>query len=58
VQAHGKGATANEVMSYLARELGMTVKPNQIGIALQRHRRAHRLENRDQYWFFPPGDGG
>jgi hypothetical protein len=53
VQAHGEGATANEVMSYLSREFGMTVRPNHLGIALQRHRRAGRLENRDQKWYLP-----
>jgi hypothetical protein len=53
VQAHGEGATANDVMSYLSREFGMTVRPNHLGIALQRHRRAGRLENRDQKWYLP-----
>jgi hypothetical protein len=53
VQAHGEGATANEVMSYLSREFAMTVRPNHLGIALQRHRRAGRLENRDQKWYLP-----
>jgi hypothetical protein len=55
VQAHGEGATANEVLDYLSRELGMTVRPNHLGIALQRHRRAGRLENRDQRWYLPHG---
>jgi hypothetical protein len=32
---------------------GMTVRPNHLGIALQRHRRAGRLENRDQRWCLP-----
>jgi hypothetical protein len=31
----------------------MTVRPNHLGIALQRHRRAGRLENRDQRWCLP-----
>jgi hypothetical protein len=53
VQAHGEGATANEVLNYLSREFGMTVRPNHLGIALQRHRRAGRLENRDQRWYLP-----
>ena len=51
VQAHAEGVTASEVLSYLTREFGMTVKPNHIGIALQRHRRAGRLQNRDSRWF-------
>lgn len=53
VQAHAEGATANEILNYLSREFGMTVRPNHLGIALQRHRRAGRLENRDQRWFLP-----
>ena len=53
VQAHGDGATASEVLSYLAREYGMAVRPNHLGIALQRHRRAGRLESRDSRWFLP-----
>ena len=51
VQAHAEGVTASEVLSYLTREFGMTVRPNHIGIALQRHRRAGRLQNRDSRWF-------
>ena len=54
VQAQVEGASANEVLSYLSREFGMTVRPNHLGIALQRHRRAGRLENRDQRWYLPP----
>jgi hypothetical protein len=53
VQAHPEGATASEILNYLSREFGMTVRPNHLGIALQRHRRAGRLENRDQRWFMP-----
>src|SRR5215831_202625 len=40
VQAHPEGATASEVLGYLSREFGMAVRPNHLGIALQRHRRA------------------
>ncbi len=29
------------------------LSPNHLGIALQRHRRAGRLENRDQRWYLP-----
>lgn len=53
VQAHPEGATPNEILSYLSRQFGMTVRPNHLGIALQRHRRAGRLENRDQRWYMP-----
>lgn len=53
VQAYGEGATAQEVLNYLSREFGMTVRANHLGIALQRHRRSGRLENRDQRWYSP-----
>ena len=51
VQAHGDGATASEVLTYLSREFRMTVRPNHLGMALQRHRRAGQLENRNQRWY-------
>jgi hypothetical protein len=54
LQTHDDGVTANAVLDYLSREFGMTVRPNHLGIALQRHRRAGRLENRDQRWHLPP----
>jgi hypothetical protein len=54
VQAHDAGATASEVLNYLSREFGMTVRPNHLGMALQRHRRAGRLDNRDQRWHLLP----
>src|SRR5262252_10083490 len=55
VRAHGgEGASANEVLDYLTRKFGVTVRPNHLGMALQRHRRAGRLENRDQRWYLPP----
>ena len=50
VQAHDEGATASEVLNYLSRQFGMTVRPNHLGTALQRHRRAGHLENRNQRW--------
>src|SRR5690242_16869951 len=50
VQAHDEGATASEVLNYLSRKFGMTVRPNHLGIALQRHRRAGHIENRNQRW--------
>ena len=53
VQAHGEGATPSEVLSYLTREFGMSVRPNHLGIALQRHRRAGRLETRDSRGVMP-----
>ena len=51
VKAHAKGASADDLRKYLSRKFGLTVRPNHLGSALQRHRRAGRLENRDQRWF-------
>jgi len=53
VQAHGDGATANEILNYLSSEFGMTVRPNHLGAARQRHHRAGQVENRDQRWHLP-----
>ncbi len=50
IEAHGEGTTVAEILSYLSREFGMVVRPNHLGIALQRHRRAGRLESRDLRW--------
>jgi hypothetical protein len=52
VLAHPEGVNTNQIFSYLSREFGITVRPNHLGIALQRHRRAGRLENLGQRWFF------
>jgi hypothetical protein len=54
VQAHAKGASAEEVLKYLSRKFGLTVRPNHLGSALQHHRHEGRLENRDQRWYVPP----
>lgn len=54
VQAHNEGATAHEVLNYLTRQFGMTVRPNHLGMALQRHRRAGQLEKRNERWYLPP----
>ena len=58
VGSHGEGATAGDVLIYLSRELGMTVRANHLGIALQRHRRAGRLESRDSRWYLPQAAHG
>ena len=54
VKAHAKGVSADDVRKYLSRKFGLTVRPNHLGIALQRHRRAGRVENRDQRWYASP----
>ena len=53
VAAH-HGASAEEVRKYIADQFGMQVRPNHLGMALQRHRRAGRLEQRDLLWY--PGE--
>jgi antitoxin HigA-1 len=51
VQAYGEGATASDVMNYLTREFGMTVRPNHLRVALHRHGRAGRVEHRGERWY-------
>jgi len=53
VSALGNGASAEDVRSYLGQEWGIQVRPNHLGMALQRHRRAGRLEQRDARWWSP-----
>jgi len=53
VHAHGGRATAQEIRDYLSQEFRMTIRPNHLGMALQRHRRSGQLENRDQRWYSP-----
>lgn len=53
VGEHPDGIVANELLQYLAKKYGLVARPNHLGIALQRHRRAGRLESRDSRWFLP-----
>ncbi len=53
VAAHGNGISAEEVRNYLAEHFGMQVRPNHLGMALQRHRRSGKLEQRDSLWWPP-----
>ena len=53
VQAHTNGVSANELLNYLSREFGLTVRANQLGSTLHGHRRSGRLEYRDQRWYAP-----
>lgn len=50
VEALGSAVSAAEVRDYLAREFGMQVRANHLGMALQRHRRAGRLEQHASHW--------
>jgi hypothetical protein len=53
VEARPQGATASEILACVLQEFGLTVRPNHIGMALQRHRRAGRLQLRNQRWYLP-----
>jgi hypothetical protein len=59
VVAHDHGASAQDVRKFLAERLGMEVRANHLGMALQRHRRAGRLEQRELLWYPRqwPGNG-
>jgi hypothetical protein len=47
-------AYTEQLLNYLSRKFGLTARPNHLGSALQRHRRAGRLEYRDHHWYLPP----
>jgi hypothetical protein len=53
VEARPQGAIASEILEYVLQEFGLKVRPNHLGMALQRHRRAGRLQLRDQRWYLP-----
>jgi hypothetical protein len=50
VEAPGNGTSAEQIRAYLSERLGMQVRPNHLGMALQRHRRAGRLQQDDRRW--------
>ncbi len=60
IAAHGEGISAEEVRNYLAEHFGMQVRANHLGMALQRHRRSGRLEQRGSLWWTlqPASSGG
>jgi hypothetical protein len=58
IGAHGHGVSAEDVRQYLASEFGMQVRPNHLGMALQRHRRGGRLDQRDSLWYPPRQSAG
>jgi hypothetical protein len=57
VAASGGGISADQIRNFLANEFGMQVRPNHLGMALQRHRRAGRLDQRDALWYPHQGTG-
>jgi uncharacterized protein (DUF4415 family) len=46
-----EGATRKELLDHVTREYEIAVRPDQLGDALQRHRRAGRVERREGRWF-------
>jgi hypothetical protein len=42
--------SAEQIRAYLGREFAMQVRPNHLGMALARHRRAGRLQEDDGQW--------
>jgi hypothetical protein len=50
VLALGINVLAEQVIEYLGRELSMQVRPNHLGMALARHRRAGWLQEDDGRW--------
>lgn len=50
IEALGDKVTAEQVREYLDQHFGMQVRPNHLGMALQRHRRAGRLQEADGRW--------
>jgi hypothetical protein len=50
LEALGNEASADQIREHLSSQFGMQVRPNHLGMALQRHRRAGRLEQRDGRW--------
>jgi hypothetical protein len=58
VREHPEGVAASDVLNTLSSQYGLKVRPNHLGIALQRHRRAGRLDQRDERWYPPPHSNG
>jgi len=50
IEALGNDVSTEQIREHLAREFGMQVRPNHLGMALQRHRRAGRLSEQDARW--------
>ena len=50
IEALGNEVSAEQVREYLSKQLGMQVRANNLGRALQSHRRAGRLSERDARW--------
>ena len=50
IGALGNDVSAEQIRAYLGKQFGMQVRPNHLGMALQRHRRGGRLSELDARW--------
>jgi hypothetical protein len=50
VETLGNKVSAEQIRVYLGKQFGMQVRPNHLGMALQRHRRGGRLSVHDGSW--------
>jgi predicted metal-dependent phosphoesterase TrpH len=57
VKALGNDVSAEQIRDYLGKQFGMQVRPNHLGMALQRHRRAGRLSQHDRRWSMAQAPG-
>lgn len=55
VEALGNEVSAEQIREYLGTQFGIQVRPNHLGMALQRHRRSGRLSERNARWSMPQG---
>src|ERR1700693_4984795 len=55
IGALGSDVSAEQIRVYLGEQFGMQVRPNHLGMALQRHRRGGRLSERDGSWSMADG---
>jgi predicted metal-dependent phosphoesterase TrpH len=57
IGALGNDVSAEQIRGYLGKQFGMQVRPNHLGMALQRHRRGGRLSERDGSWSIAQASG-
>jgi hypothetical protein len=55
VIAKHPGSNSNQILAFLKSEYGLTPLPNHLGVALQRHRKAGRLQETSGIWYPPAG---
>ena len=55
VIAKHPGTNSDQILAFLKSEYGLTPLPNHLGVALQRHRKAGRLQETSGIWYPPAG---